>query len=641
MTKISFLYTLCLVIFISLFVAPISYAQIGAPTISLSADKYQVISGESVTVTWSTTNTSTCSAHDNWSGHRNTSGSYTSKPPFSAKFTLKCWNSAGLLTTESIFVSVGQIQMPQLNISASQTSINKGDSSLITWSSTDTDRCIASGGFAGNYLSSGSISVAPQNTTSYTLSCSNSLYKTSKSITVFVINGVGQTSTSSNINSNTLNGAIDITISANPQIIFPGQSAKISWGAVNVSACYGGGAWTGTKPAYGNEFVSPTNSTNYTLTCSNGNNIKTVTATVTVSNSSAYYPTPTPNSQTGYNNLQNKTSLVFSASPAIIKSGYTSTLKWQSNNTTSCIATGGWQGVKPANGVEYVWPNSQTNYTLTCYGETGSTYASALVSIEKTATDGSVSNLPKTSPTPTKTPIGSSGANSGTYFNAICDVNKNTAEVGEEVLFSARAIGGTAPYSYVWAGAISKIGDSQKISFRTVGTKIVTLTISDNLGKRAFVNCATKILPRSLNGIGKPTTSITPSAQNSDEIHNNNSTTSSKITLPNGEILSVSGSCELTNIVMCSDGRVYNLNDIASAGNTENNTSVASSSNMIGSSTNITSKNSMFASLFIGEESNFSWFRFFMILYVILITLAGILVITFRIRNQKVKKIDY
>jgi len=69
---------------------------------------------------------------------------------------------------------------------ASPNAISSGESSTLTWSSANATSCTASGGWSGSKALSGSQSVTPMQTTTYTLSCIGSGGETSQSTTVNV-----------------------------------------------------------------------------------------------------------------------------------------------------------------------------------------------------------------------------------------------------------------------------------------------------------------------------------------------------------------------------------------------------------------------------------------------------------------------
>jgi len=80
--------------------------------------------------------------------------------------------------------------IPTAVISASPASITSGQSSTLTWSSTDATSCTASGGWTGLKAISGTQSVSPTVTTTYTMACSGTGgTSTAKSATVTVTAG--------------------------------------------------------------------------------------------------------------------------------------------------------------------------------------------------------------------------------------------------------------------------------------------------------------------------------------------------------------------------------------------------------------------------------------------------------------------
>ena len=62
------------------------------PTVTLSANPGTVASGGSTTVTWSSTNATSCAASGSWSGAKNTSGTQSFTAPSWARWTMRlCW----------------------------------------------------------------------------------------------------------------------------------------------------------------------------------------------------------------------------------------------------------------------------------------------------------------------------------------------------------------------------------------------------------------------------------------------------------------------------------------------------------------------------------------------------------------------
>jgi peptidoglycan/xylan/chitin deacetylase (PgdA/CDA1 family) len=77
----------------------------GTPTVSLSANPTSITSGQSSTLTWSSTNATSCTASGAWSGARELSGSVSVSPTATATYTLAC-TGAGGTTSQSTTVTV-------------------------------------------------------------------------------------------------------------------------------------------------------------------------------------------------------------------------------------------------------------------------------------------------------------------------------------------------------------------------------------------------------------------------------------------------------------------------------------------------------------------------------------------------------
>ena len=156
-----------------------------APTVTLSASPSTVASGATSTLTWSSTNATSCAASGGWSGALATSGSQkTAALTAATKYTLTC-TGAGGTAAQSATVSVTAPATPTVSISASPTSVTSGGSSMLTWSSTNATACTASGGWSGALATSGSKSTGTVSaTTTYMLSCTGVGGSASQSATV-------------------------------------------------------------------------------------------------------------------------------------------------------------------------------------------------------------------------------------------------------------------------------------------------------------------------------------------------------------------------------------------------------------------------------------------------------------------------
>jgi hypothetical protein len=171
-----------------------------------------------------------------------------------------------------------------------------------------------------------------------------------------LIAGVGCKSSSGPDNPPTIS-----SFTANPAAIHTGESSTLSWnvtGATSLAIDHGVGTVTG---ATGTKTVSPTETTTYTLTATNEDGTSTATATVTFQ-----LVLPTIES--------------FTATPASMRKGETSTLAWSVTNAATVSIDRG-IGTVAAAGTRDVAPDATTTYTLTATSADGSRTAIATVTI--------------------------------------------------------------------------------------------------------------------------------------------------------------------------------------------------------------------------------------------------------------------
>ena len=197
------------------------------PQVTLASNPTSIVSGQTAMLTWSSTNATSCTASNGWSGSEPTSGSQ-STPALTAstKFTLTCAGAGGS-AAQSATVSVSAQQsappppppQPTVTLSASPTSISNGGSSTLTWSSTGATSCIASGGWSGTEAISGSQSTgALTATTTYILTCTGAGGSTAQSATVAMMpSDAACTATSGPL---TLNAKVSRSSGISPLLVF-------------------------------------------------------------------------------------------------------------------------------------------------------------------------------------------------------------------------------------------------------------------------------------------------------------------------------------------------------------------------------------------------------------------------------------
>jgi Protein of unknown function (DUF4038)/Putative collagen-binding domain of a collagenase len=249
-----------------------------APTVSLSASPLSVTSGDSSTLTWSSTNATSCTASGGWSGTLPTSGSQvTGALTSTTTYTLSCTGSGGSANSTTT-ITVSTPSAPTATLTANPTTIASGNSSTLTWSSTNATACTASGGWSGALATNGSRSTGTLTaTTGYTLTCTGPGGSASATATVTI----GSTP------------APTVSLSASPSTIGSGGSSTLTWSSTNATACTASGGWSGTKATSGSQSTGTlTATTGYTLTCTGtgGSGSATATVTVTTTTTGPAYP---------------------------------------------------------------------------------------------------------------------------------------------------------------------------------------------------------------------------------------------------------------------------------------------------------------------------------------------------------------
>ncbi len=316
-----------------------------SPEGSLQASPAAISLGEGSTLRWTTANATACTGISSptgvWSGSKPLSGSEVVRPTVNTTFTLNCTGPGGSATA-SVQVTVSQPPLPPnpptLTFTANPTSIVRGQSSSLSWSSSLATSCIAGEGWGGIKSTSGTQSVSPTETTTYDLVCSGAGGSIPRSVTVTVTEPTP---------------APTLTFTATPSSITQGGSSTLDWSSGNASSCTASGGWSGSKSLSNTQSVSPTQTTTYTLRCDGPSGSITRSATVTVTSA----PAPII--------------VFFVADPEVIIRGQSSTLRWDTDNVTSCTASGGWSGSKSLSSTQSVSPTQDTSYNLSCTGTGG------------------------------------------------------------------------------------------------------------------------------------------------------------------------------------------------------------------------------------------------------------------------------
>lgn len=300
------------------------------PGLAFSANPTTITHGSTTLLTWSSIGTTGCNASLGWSGTKAVSGSQTFSPATTTDYGITCTGAGGTISGTTT-VTVVPAAQPMLTFSAFPPTILMGATSTLTWNSSNTSSCIASGGWGGAKVLSGNSTVTPATTTTYVLTC-HGLGGHVQATTTIAVTPLPMPS---------------VTLIGTPGTIANGATSTLSWSSTNASSCAATGGWSGAKGLSGTQIVSPATTTVYVLNCigSGGTGAATTTVVVTAA------PMPT---------------LTFSATPATTTA--TSTLTWTSMHTTSCIASLGWSGSSGLSGTLIVSPATTTMYVLDCHG---------------------------------------------------------------------------------------------------------------------------------------------------------------------------------------------------------------------------------------------------------------------------------
>ncbi|MDY6905890.1 MAG: PASTA domain-containing protein, partial [Thermodesulfobacteriota bacterium] len=311
------------------------------PTVSLQAEPASIVQGETATLSWTSTDATTCSISPDI-GDVATSGTMPVSPEQTTTYTI---TATGLGGTETAQATVTVVPVPTVDFTVTPDTVTASETADLTWSTTNADT-VTGRQTAGDTVTeetlpaSGSSTVAPQQTTTYTIIAAGPGGETAASATVTVVHP-----------------APEVSITASPPGIYQGGTSALSWSAANATDLTidnGIGAVT----LSGDHEVSPDQTTTYTLTATGPGGTATASATVSVS------PAPPQ--------------IAFVANPEKIYPNDTATLIWDSFNANTCEITPD-IGPVDLDGTHDVTLSATTTYTITTTGPGGTVTADTTV----------------------------------------------------------------------------------------------------------------------------------------------------------------------------------------------------------------------------------------------------------------------
>ncbi len=323
------------------------------PFASISVNPTTIVQGQFASLSWTVSGADTCSLNEGI-GTVNCNGARVVTPNSTTTYVITAENSQGTSTASAVLTVTTQ-QAPEIqSLTASPTSIQAGQSAVLSWSATGADSCSLDQGI-GTVNCVGVRTVFPNTTTTYKLTATNSVGTVTKQVTVSVFTDQLPTVT---------------TFTVYPMTIYNGQSALLSWSTQNATAC-SIDQGIGNVECNGNRSVTPSSSMAYTLSATNSKGTVTASVTITV------------------NTLNLPTIVSFQANPSTISIGQNSILSWNVTGADTCILD---QGIGTVNCVDTrtVAPQSTKTYTLTAINTAGSSTAQATVNVGSTITAGSL-----------------------------------------------------------------------------------------------------------------------------------------------------------------------------------------------------------------------------------------------------------
>ena len=305
-----------------------------------------VASGSTVTLSWASSNVTSCSVSPaGWTG---TSGSQSSGSlAGNTTYTVSCTGDKGT-ASDQVDVNIPPTADMKANGSDGPIAVSSGGEVTLSWGSTNAASCKVSPlGWTGT---SQTVLTTVGGTVTFTVTCIGDGGLATDQVVVSV----------PDIKANGSDGPITVA---------SGSAVTLNWAAASVTSCsVSPGGWTGTS---GSQSSGPLSAdTKYTLSCTGSGG--TVSDGVVVMVSSTL---PTADIKTNG-----------ADGPITVASGSAVTLSWTSSNTTSCsVSPGGWTGTSGSQSSGAL--SASTTYTVSCTGSGG------------TASDQVVVNLSSTAPT--------------------------------------------------------------------------------------------------------------------------------------------------------------------------------------------------------------------------------------------------
>jgi hypothetical protein len=147
-----------------------------APSVTVTVSPGTVTVGQSATVTWTSTNATSCVADSAWSGTQATNGTLSVSPTTAGgyAYSLTCTGAGGAANGAAALVVTAAptpaATAPTVTVMVSPSTLTVGQSATVTWSSTNATSCVADSAWSGAQALSGTLSVSPGTAGAYAYS---------------------------------------------------------------------------------------------------------------------------------------------------------------------------------------------------------------------------------------------------------------------------------------------------------------------------------------------------------------------------------------------------------------------------------------------------------------------------------------
>lgn len=249
----------------------VTVTDVPTPVCTLTGNPHTINRGSSAELTWTSQNAVSASFNQGI-GAVAVNGNRSVSPNDTTAYTLTVKNSAGVeaVCTKTITVEIPTPLAPICDsFTANPTQINRGQSSQLTWNTTNANSASINNG-VGSVSVDGTYNVSPLQTTTYTLTA---IGANDKQVTCPVTITVKQPETP-------ITCAANVDFTASSYSIREGNSSTLTWNTTGIDSVRITNV--NSTAVDGSEVVSPRSDTTYTLTATKGNDSVNCPLTINV-----------------------------------------------------------------------------------------------------------------------------------------------------------------------------------------------------------------------------------------------------------------------------------------------------------------------------------------------------------------------